>query len=110
MTLPTELQGEGTYDYKCRDMDCEYCKAMGLTPAPEIYFEPAEFIIQVYEPPPIVERRKYKTWTGEEITLLRHLEIDKLKLTRSMNAIAIQFTRLRKKGLINCFSAKSLVD
>lgn len=111
MTLPTELQGQGTYDYRCSDPNCAYCISMGLIkPIPEPRFEWKPRNKSVIKP--------IHKWTPEENEILKAnqdlywREIAKLVPLHPIDSVAVQLTRLRASGFLRqrlvkiCFSAK----
>jgi len=65
--LKPELQGEGTYDYTCRDKECLYCRTFGLIPEPEMHYD-QEPIVRHFEPEetPIPRKSRPKTYRKRE--------------------------------------------
>lgn len=115
MNIPTELQGEGTYNYDCRKQECFHCFMMGLKPLPQIpvYYQ-GEQVKQ--DPPqligPTVIRFTSKHWTRQEESILykhAYQDIDNLVSLlpgRSRNSILIKLSQFRKLGKLGHLSRK----
>ncbi len=101
--MKEELQGEGTYDYRCRKRGCWHCEAMGLLPEPNIYAyevvkkRPKRFISRV-------KRLTVKHWSDHELSLLLSglgaKELVPLLRKRTYMSICVKISILRKRGVI----------
>jgi hypothetical protein len=88
--VPVELQGEGNYNYECKNPDCWYCQMMGL---------------KDQRPKTGIPIFNSYLWSESEINRLKELielkpkQLKPLFPNRSLAAISVQKTVLKQKQL-----------
>lgn len=101
--IPIHLQGKGTYDYECRDKDCEYCILMSETPKPDIYYQPPILHQQIVV---IKHGRKYVHWNQRDVRLIianrfaSNEDICNLFPNRTRTSVMDFINRMKRKGLL----------
>ena len=108
--MQEHLQGQGTYDYACRDKDCLYCAHFELISEPNIYqYEHPEFVPRTIKKKKRVQVQRYHHWTESEYRIIidniwmNNRELNKLLPKRTGRSIFSKISQLRNNGTLEKF-------